>query len=73
MIDCKLYKNYYPIETEDRKEMFIENNILEIIRFLRMKQHYYTSIKMVRTEEYIRDLRKEISFGGNIKWKMMKQ
>ena len=68
MISNKLYKQYFPIETEISKMQFLSTKRKDIIRYLE-RELSNSKASFIQVElEYVSKLKKTVSFLGKIKW-----
>ena len=64
----KLYKEFYPIVSEEDKMNFIHENFVEILNFARRRERLSLVNLFGIERKYNQQLKKEVSVFGNIKY-----
>lgn len=68
MFNCKLYKTYYPIISDNDKDIFISNNLTKIHRLLKEETVLNMYKRIDIDKEYGKRIKKEWSVFGNPKF-----
>lgn len=65
----KLFKKYYPIQTEEQKEAFLEDHKDSVLKFLKGELLRCRTMHFDAFNDYKKHLKNTVGFLGKIKWK----